>query len=345
MAGGQAGMELPVEDLVALLPLNMVGSLAAEPDRATLEFVVTPGEGTPMSVVGDSELAGLFPAETQVYVETREMGAAIETGLTGLVDLLAAQAGDVGGDVGMGDMGDLSDIDMLFGEESPITSMLGGVALPEYLDFVGDAALGSGWSSDGLWIGIATEVNDEEAADERITTLMTLLQFIQAANSSQASSAGDADSSAPDISVTKETVDGTQVWAVTVPIDEMTAGSSIVPELGDTISVAVANGNLLIGTGDFVQAALGSDGTASLATSPGYVDAIAGDTVNSGVMYMDIGSMLSTLGPELSTMAPEWEAIAPYTEGLDRMFVVGTVDDDVMRSRMTLTVMPLSVNQ
>jgi hypothetical protein len=53
---------------------------------------------------------------------------------------------------------------------------------------------------------------------------------------------------------------------------------------------------------------------------------------------MNISSLLDALDPMLSMMAPEWEMIAPYAAGLDRMIVVGTADDEVLRARMTAIV-------
>ena len=53
-------------------------------------------------------------------------------------------------------------------------------------------------------------------------------------------------------------------------------------------------------------------------------------------MYMNISSLLDALDPMLSMMAPEWEMISPYATGLDRMVVVGTADDEVLRARMTV---------
>ena len=82
--------------------------------------------------------------------------------------------------------------------------------------------------------------------------------------------------------------------------------------------------------------AITSDGSDSLAVTEGYVDALGDDTVNSGLMYADVGSMLSSLDPMLTRMAPEYAAISPYAAAVDRMVVVGTVDaDELSTTRMT----------
>ncbi len=320
MAGSQTGMDLPMGDLAALLPLDMVMYLAAEADRLNLEAIVTPAAGTIDLPLGESDLANLFPADTQLYVEAREMGTAVETTLTGLVELMAAQSGSTpGGD----SLGGMSDLDTLFGEDSPITSLL-GVPLPQFLDFVVDASVGAGLSSEGLWLGMAGEVSDETVAQERVDSIISLIRLF------------GGDPAETGISVQTEMVGDVEVTNIMLPLDQMLAESGLPIALGDHISVAVADGNLLLGLGDFVQSALAADGGDSLGTSAGYIDALADDTTNSGVMYVNISSLLAALDPMLSMMIPEWADIAPYATGLDRMIAVGTADDEVMRARMTV---------
>ncbi len=319
MAGSQTGVDLPMGDLAALLPVDMVMYLAAEADRLNLEAIVTPAEGSVDLPLGESDLANLFPADTQLYVEAREMGTTVETMLNGLVELMAARAGSMPGD----SLGGMSDLDMLFGEDSPITSML-GVPLPQFLDFVVDASVGAGLSSDGLWLGMAAEVSDQAVAEDRVTSIVSLLRLF------------GGDPAETGISVETEMVGDVEVTNIMLPLDDMMAGSGPPIALGDHISIAVADGNLLLGLGDFVQSALAADGGDSLGTSAGYVDALAGDTTNSGVMYVNISSLLAALDPMLSMMIPQWADIAPYATGLDRMIAVGTADDEVMRARMTV---------
>lgn len=325
LAEGQAGVALPMStaDLAAMLPKDMVASLVAADDRLTLEALLTPSGGAPTLTMSESDLAMSFPADTQLYVETRGLGATIEGALTQVEDLLAAQAEAMPDDGSMGTDG-LAEIGVLFGEESPITAML-GVPLPEFLDFVGDASVGAGLSSDGLWLGIAADVVDEAAADERVNSLMTILRMFTMQTEGQ---------------VTMEEADlgGVEVTTITLPIDSMLAESGLPLGVGDEIDVALAEGKLLIGTGDFVESAIMSDGTDALGSSPGYIDALGADTVNSGVMYIDLGALLMALDPMISSMVPEWTELAPYAAGLDRMIVVNSADDEVVRSRMSMIV-------
>lgn len=324
MAAAETDVDLPLDDLAALLPEDMVMYLAAEADRLNLEIFVTPGESTPALPVGDSELATLFPADTQLYVEAREVGAAIESTLDGVVEMIAAQAEMAPGDE-LGDM-DLSDIEALLGEESPITGLLGGVPLPEFLDFVVDAGVGAGLSSDGLWLGMAGEVTDEAVAAERVSSITTLIQLF------------GGDPAETGISVETEMVGDVEVTSIMLPLDEMLAGSGLPITMGNSISLAVDDGYLLLGLGDFVQSALAGDAAASLGASSGYLDAVGDDSVNSGLMYMNVSSLLEALDPMLSMMLPQWADIAPYATGVDRIIVVSTAEDDVMGARMSMIV-------
>ncbi len=315
-------MELPVADLAAMLPVDMVMFLAAEPDRMNLEVLVTPGEATPGAPVGDSELATVFPADTQLYVETRELGSGVETALNGLVELLAAQAEMMPSD---GAMGGLEDIEALLGEDSPITSLL-GAPLPQVLDFVEDAAVGAGLSSDGLWVGMAGEVSDEAIAEDRVSNLLALLRLF------------GGDPAQTGISVETAMVGDTEVTTIMLPLDELLAESGLPITLGNSISVAVSDGELLIGMGDFVESALSADAADSLGASAAYVDAIGEDSVNAGLMYMNVSSLLASLDPLLSAAMPEWADIAPYATGVDRIVLLSTADDGVAHTRMTAIV-------
>lgn len=332
MAEGQTGIDLPMADLAAMLPQNMVAYLAAEDDRMTLEVLVTPSETTPNVPVGESELATLFPADTQVYIETRELGTTVTSALTGVGEMMAAQQAMLPeGDESMA-VGGL-DIESLFSDEGPMVSML-GAPLPEMLDFVVDAGIGAGLSSDGLWLGIAAEVTDEEIAADRVSRIMSLITLF------------GGDPAETGVVISTEMVGDVEVTNITVPLDDMSAQAGLPVSLDDTISIAVDDGYLLIGMGDYVQSVIAGDSADSLGTSAGYVDALAGDTTNAGVMYVNVSALLTALDPLLSMMVPDsetgpgWSDIAPYATGLDRMIAVGTADDEVFGARITVIVGP-----
>ena len=300
-ASGQTGMALPIEDLMAQLPLDMVAYLAAAPDRMTLEAFITPSEATPSFPVGESDLASLFPGDTQVYVEIRELGALLAGLLSGFVASMDEETA---------------------AEMEPVEDML-GAPLPDFLDFVSDASIGAGLSSDGLWLGIAGEVSDEAIAAERLERIISIVNVLGGAAES-------------DISVETVMVGDTEVHEITLPIDAASMGLPF--DIGQTLSLAVSDGGLLIGTGDFVVNALTQPATDSLGASDAYTDALGDDTSNSGVVYVNVGSLLAELDPLLNEMMPEWADIQPYATALDRLVAVGTAGDEVISARITVIV-------
>jgi len=301
MASGQAGMALPTEGLLSQLPTSMVAYLAAENDRLTIEAFITPSEETMALPLGQSDLAAVFPADTQVYIETRELGANLETLLSGLLETIDEETAQ---------------------QIAPIEDMI-GVPLPSFLDFVSDAGVGAAMNSDGLWLGIAAEVTDEATAAARVERIMSIIRLVGASSESG-------------IAIEETTIGDNIVNVVTVPIEDAAAGAGLPIDIGDTISVTVADGTLLMGTGDFVETALTQSSVDSLGASAGYTDALGDDTTNAGVLYADISALLTAIDPLIGLMVPEWSDIQPYATGLDRFIAVGSVDDEVISSRMTV---------
>ena len=307
-AAGETGMTIDLEGLSEQLPTDMVAYLTAEADRMTLEAFITPSEQMPAMAMGESDLAARFPADTQLYVETRELGATLATTIGGLLATMDEQTA---------------------ADMAPLEDMF-GVPLPELLDFVSDASVGASLSSDGLWLGIAAEVTDEELANDRVERILSIVRLL---------GAGLGGEDAPEISVDETVIGDTDVTTITLPIEEVTGGQLPVT-IPDTLSVAISDGTLLIGLGDFVENALTQAEADSLAASPEYVDALGEDTSNLGLVYANIGSFLGMIDPLLATMAPEWADIAPYATALDRIIAVGTVDEEVISARMSVIVAP-----
>jgi hypothetical protein len=296
---GVMAFGMPVGDLLAQLPIDMVAYLYAEPDRLSLEALITPSEAMAAIPVGDSDLAGVFPADTQLYVETRELGATLAGALTAAL----SAAGEEGA-----------------AEMAPVEDML-GAPLPEFLGFLSDAAIGVGLSPESLWLGIAAEVTDEALATERVERIMSMIRLFATGPESG-------------VSIDTQTIGDTDVSVITLPIDSATMG--LPWDIGQTVSVAVADGHLLIGSGEFVENALTQDTGASLGGSPAWTDALGDDTANSGVIYANIGSLLAQLDPLLTMMVPEWADISPYATALDRFVAVGGAADGLISARMTI---------
>ncbi|MFV2062674.1 MAG: DUF3352 domain-containing protein [Chloroflexota bacterium] len=300
-APGPLGSDAITEDLLAQLPIDMTAYLSASSDRLTLEAFITPSEAMPSLAMGESDLATLFPADTQLYVETRELGSLLELSLTGLLDQLEEEQA---------------------AQMAPFESML-GTPLPSFFDFIADASVGASLNSDGLWVGIAAEVNDEATAATRVERLLTLIRLVGSQGSG--------------ISITEASVGDATVTTITLPIDDIAGGAGMPIDIGDTISIAVADGTLLIGTGDFVTDALAQEAVGSLALSPGYADALGDDTANAGVLYANISALLTEIDPLIGFMVPEWSDIQPYATGIDRLIAVGSVDE-VISTRISVIV-------
>jgi hypothetical protein len=140
------------------------------------------------------------------------------------------------------------------------------------------------------------------------------------------------------VAIETEMVGDVEVTNITLPLDAALAEQGLPVALGDTVSVAVTDDQLLLGLGDFVESAILSDGSDSLGASEGYIDALAGEVPNAGVMYVNVASLVAELDPMLAMMAPEWAEIAPYAAGVDSLIVVPNEDDEVVSARMTVIV-------
>ena len=301
-AGPQAAGVL-TQDLIDQLPTDMIAYLEAGESTMTIQAYITPGAATQPMLVGETDLATAFPAATQVFLETRQLGAGIQTGLSQLLESLPPE-----------DAAQLA----------PFNDML-GTDVADFFDFLGDTAVGASLADNALWVGIVSDVTDEAVAGTRVERGLSLVRLLGAG----------ADSG---ISIEEEVVNGTNVTTITLPVEQVTGEVPLPFDIGDTISIAVADGRFLLGTSDFVTTSLALDAVDSLALSPGYVDALADDTSNSGVLYANIGDLIATIDPLLTAMVPEWSDVSPWVAGLDRLIAVGGTDDEVISTRMTLHV-------
>jgi hypothetical protein len=193
-------------------------------------------------------------------------------------------------------------------------------------DFVEDAAVGASIGEDGAWVGVAGEVTDEDVASDRLQRVLGIVGAMASRDDSG-------------IEITEADVDGTTVTTITLPeeaTEDMQVGG--MPFAVGSLSIAISDGTLLFGTGDFVKDALTSDGSASLASSEGYTSAVGDSTPNLGLVYADIGGLMTTLDPLLSFVMDDWDDVSPWVAGLDRFVAVGTAEDSVISARLTLYV-------
>lgn len=286
-AGDMAGLGAAA---LELLPTDVTWYASVQPDGATFEVFVTLAPGSPTPFVGESDLAASFPGGTQLYLEARELGASVSRFLDQITATMDAQAE---------------------GLES-LEQMLGG-SLDELLAWVADIAIGAALEESELWLGMAAEVTDTDAAEELVTGLLALAATM---------------GSRPDspFSVDTSVVGGVTVTTITLETEGMTDRLPV--PIRPSLSVALDGERLLIGTGSYVGRALVLAPELSLAGDARYVSALEALGIpNGGFLFTDISGLADTLAPLLAFSVPDYAEMAPWIEPFDRV-VAGTRDLD-----------------
>ena len=141
------------------------------------------------------------------------------------------------------------------------------------------------------------------------------------------------------IEVTEADVDGTTVTTITLPeeADAMTCRSAACPFAVESVSIAISDGTLLFGTGDFVTTR-SRPTRASLARTRANASAVGELDANLGLVYVDIGGVMTTLDPLLSFVVDDWDDMSPWVAASTGSSRVGTADDSVISARLTLYV-------
>jgi hypothetical protein len=290
-----------LESALEMVPDSVTAYVAAAPDNLTVEVFTSPVEGAPILPESESDLATLFPAGTHLYFETRALGETVQTSLEALLSAMSEEEQQ---------------------SLAPFEDLLGS-SLPGVLDFVSDAAVGATLDDGSLSLGIVGAVGDEDAAALRVDRLLSVVNLLAAGEDSG-------------ITVKESTVEGVTVTTVTLPREEALSGIPL--QVPGTLSVAVADGHLLLGLGDFVTEALALDPADSLAADPGYSAAI-GEGPNAGVFFSEIGELVATVGSIPGISDPDqWASLEPMVEPLDRLAVVASTADGALSIRMSLYV-------
>jgi len=284
-----------------MLPPSVTGYIRVDADHLTFRLDALAGESVPAMAVRSTDLASKMPADTIVYLESRDLGVAIQTLVEQLKPLLAEQGNDDA----------LAQIEALL-----------GTGLESYLDWVEDIAIGASISASGPSVGLVATVTDEAVAQQRIDSLMTLIRLVSAS----------ADPSPVEIS--QEDVNG--VTVTTITLTDASGMTQDLPVEGK-LSVAVGDGHFFLGLGDFATGALSRDPADSLAASPGFTKALgAVGAENAGILYADVASALSfgtmLMGSDDREMFDA--QIKPYAEALD--FVVASLNQDALSSSTSL---------
>jgi hypothetical protein len=183
-----------------------------------------------------------------------------------------------------------------------------GAPLEDAFTFLQDVGVGASFDGEKLQLGLAATVTDEAIATQRVAALVTAARL------------GAATGAAP-VNVTE-----TEVAGVTVTTISMSDG---VPEdlpMDASISVAVSDGVLLLGTGDFASDALQRDRASSLAGDARFSEAMSSaGTTNAGFFYVDIADARGALESAGARDATYDVEVKPYVEPFESfVFSVGS---------------------
>lgn len=193
-----------------------------------------------------------------------------------------------------------------------------GVPLNELLDPVEDAALGFGFPDGQPQIGIAATLSDPAIAQTRLSNVLVLARLL--ANRAQAT-------------VSDAQVAGTTVTTFALPADVALLGRPV------TVSVAVADDRLYIGTGDFVEKALTRDPGASLASEARFANALAtAGSPNAGFAFVDLSGAQAAI--ESMDLADEdfRTNVKPWLDALDSLVISASADQDALSAKLLLFV-------
>jgi hypothetical protein len=220
-----------------------------------------------------------------VYLEARELGSSVRA----LIEQAMAQ------------LGSQMDPSALEG----IEQMLGG-PLEDVLSWAGDVAIGGSLGESELWVGIATEIADVDAATERVRGLLAIASALAMQEDSP-------------VSVTSSDIGGVTVTTITLDPEAM-GGDPLPVPIEPSLSVAISGDRLLLGTGSFVTTSLGLAPDSSLQADARYTDAVEAVGIpNGGFLYLDITGLRTALEPILAFAMPEYADTAPLIEPFDRV--------------------------
>jgi len=259
LMAGQGELEAATPQLleaVAALPDHVAGVIRAETDHLSARIVTALPDGAALAV-GSSDLAALAPADSVLYLEARDIGAALKAAIDQARPALETQIDAEG----------LMQIEML----------LGG-ALDELLSWAGDLALSVSFNESGPSFGIVAEVTDPVAAEQRVSGILALIRMV--ALGSEESPIIIEDSTVGDVMITS--IELTEASG-------MTEGLPVAPR----ITVGLGGGHFFLGLGDFASEAATRAAGDSLAADPSYQAAVAAASPeNAGYLWVDVPGLL-----------------------------------------------------
>jgi hypothetical protein len=207
-----------------------------------------------------------------------------------------------------------------------LEAALGG-SLDELFSWIGGGAVATGWDGEQPWAGIVLEVNDPDAAAERLRQLGNLLNLA-------------AMDPAAEVRITTETVAGAEVTSIRFTTTQPAMGHDA-GEVDAVIQYAMDDEHVLIGVGDrFVGRALQLAPGESLADDARFTDALErfGGGDNAGALFLDLAALRETVEAEAGDTLPADYAteVQPYLAPLDLLAGVTRVEGDAVVTRYGL---------
>ena len=282
--GTTASSAAVMDAILANIPDHIVGALRADADHLTALLQAPVVAGAAPMAIRATDLAAHMPSTALAYVEVRDLGAIVD-GLLGQV-VAGMSAGSSAASL------------------QQVQGLL-GTSLGNFFDFTQDGALMIADDGTTLSAGSVATLTDEAAGTKRLQVLLSLLAMFGSGASSP-------------VAVSTEQVNGTTVTTITLD-----SSAGLLPAnlpFPSALSVAIADGHMYVGVGDFAKTAISQDPTTSLASNPRYAAAVAAaGSPNGGLLWLDMVGLQPLLESTMTaTSRTAYEAnTKPYYDHLD----------------------------
>ncbi len=290
-------------DQLDRIPAWVSGYTQVASDSLTFAGDIQYPSGMPVPATRESDLAEHFPAGRFGYIEVRDVGATAHATIEQLLTAIETQ-----------------DPDATAGIEQ--LERILGVPLEELLDSIEDVAVGVGRDDDGRFgVGMAATILDETTTQQRVTSFIALARMGLA--------------NAP-VEVTQTDVDGIEVTTFRMQDDASTAQLPI----DVAVSIAVGDGHLYIGSGDFAATAITQDAAASLASDTRYADAVAiAGSPNAGLVWIDVAAVQATAEALMPADEDYLTDVKPWLDAIDQVVLSSTTDQEgIVSGRLVILV-------
>lgn len=282
--------------------VRFAAAIVANGDSIALQ---TSSTGLPQMPAGTTtDLAAHVPANSIVYAEVPKVGGSLH-------DLVACLRTAMP--------------DAFAGDQVKQIEKALGTNLEDYLSFVTDVGISASFDGSKVHWGVVAGVDNKDTATSRVTTLISYAKL--------AASLGGAS-----ISVSEQQVGGVAVTTITLSSMPGMANLPIDP----SISIAVVDGFLYIGGGDFASSAITRTAADSLASNERYSSALtAAGTPNGVKLYVDVAAIRQVAEAGLNAARADTNyqtSIQPYLKPFDRLFIGNNQGADAAASRILVFV-------